>query len=97
MHVKFSPKQASILLKISGITLLERVVIKCDNKFAVKTSWESKLCRRRDHKSAATEDAGDTFEVGVATREVDVAVAEQIKEFKRHVRKIVVAEATEIS
>ena len=43
------------------------------------------------------EDAGDTFEDGVATREVDVAVVEQIKEFKRHVRKIVVAEATEIS
>ena len=46
---------------------------------------------------AATEDASDTFEIGVATREVDVAVVEQSEEFKRHVRKIVDDEGTEIS
>ena len=46
---------------------------------------------------AATEDAADAFEVGAAAREVDVAVVEQSEEFKRHVRKIVDDEGTEIS
>ena len=46
---------------------------------------------------AATEDAGDAFEVGAAAREVDVAVVEQSEDFKRHVRKIVDDAGTEIS
>ena len=46
---------------------------------------------------AATEDAGDSFEVGASAREVDVAVVEQSEEFKRHVQKVMDDAGTEIS